>query len=151
MIDGLASKRSTTLIHAIVTFHCAPSTEACILPCTDPPSLLRFFLFSSVFSFLFSLSKTHLLLLHLVPSVLELSIVIDRGDNNDRILLSSKLFLFLFVFGGGIKNIDREDNNEFFRVNYFYEFVFGGEIKIIDGDNNDRILSIKNYFYECFW
>ena len=39
---------------------------------------------------------------------------------------------------------------EFFRVNYFYEFVFGGEIKIIDGDNNDRILSIKNYFYECF-
>lgn len=62
-------------------------------PSMHGPSLPPFFLFSSVFSFLFSLSKTHLLLLHLVPSVLELSIVIDRGDNNDRILLSSKLFL----------------------------------------------------------
>ena len=35
--------------------------------------------------------------------------IIDRRDNNDRIL-SSKLFLFLFDFEGGIK-IDWRDNN----------------------------------------
>ena len=47
--------------------------------------------------------------------------IIDLGDNNDRIL-SSKLFLFLFVFGRGIKIIDRE-TIEFFRVNNFSLFI----------------------------
>lgn len=78
--------RWPTLIHAIVTFHCAPSTEACILFF----SLL--FLFSPQFkqnpSFAFPSGY---------PSVLKLSIAIDRGDNNDRILSGKSFFLFIHI------------------------------------------------------
>lgn len=74
--------RWPTLIHAIVTFHCAPSTEACILFF----SLL--FLFSPQFKQNLSFA---------FPSVLKLSVVIDRGDNNDRILSGKSFFLFIHI------------------------------------------------------
>ena len=52
---------------------------------------------------------------------------IINGDNNDRIFSSEFLNYFVFVFGKGIKIIDRGDNNEFFRVNYFYFYSTLGE------------------------
>lgn len=74
--------RWPTLIHAIVTFHCAPSTEACIL----------FFSLLFLFSPQFKQNPSFAL-----PSVLKLSVVIDRGDNNDRILSGKSFFLFIHI------------------------------------------------------
>lgn len=101
--------RWPTLIHAIVTFHCAPSTEACILFF----SLL--FLFSPQFkqnpSFAF-------------PSVLKLSVVIDRGDNNDRILSGKSFFLFIIERPQIIEQFQkfielRRNNTQIFELKIF--------------------------------